>query len=322
MDRIIGLAGSGYWGRNILRNLHGMGALHTVCDSNPGVLDEFREKYPSAGYTLSFQEMLDNRDIKGIVLATPAVTHFDLASRAISAGKDVMVEKPLALDISSGSRLADLAAREKRVLMVGHILQYHPAVLKLREMVSSGILGEIYYIYSNRLNIGRIRTEENVLWSFAPHDISVAILMAGSEPVDVSATGGAFLNGGIQDSVIISLGFPGNVKGHVFVSWLNPFKEQKLVLTGSKAMAVFDDTSVEKLFLYPHRIDVREGKVPVVMKAECQPVAVESGEPLRSELEHFIDCIRTRKTPRTDAREGLRVLKVLSRAEESLSKQF
>jgi len=320
MDKFIGLAGTGYWGRNILRNLYEMGVLHTVCDSNPSVLEEFRKNFPDVSYTNSFEDMLNNPEIKGIALATPAVTHFELAEKAILAGKDVFVEKPLAMTFKEGSILTEMAGINKRILMVGHILQYHPAVLKLKEMISSGMLGSIYYIYSNRLNIGKLRTEENVLWSFAPHDISVAILMAGSEPVAVTAKGGDYLNRGIQDFVLVSLEFPGQVKGHIFVSWLNPFKEQKLVITGSEAMAVFDDTSREKLFFYPHKVEFKEGRAPVAKKADFQVIPVENGEPLRRELEHFIDCIRERKVPLTDGSEGLRVLKVLECAQKALRK--
>ena len=195
--------------------------------------------------------------------------------------------------------------------MVGHILQYHPAVKKLKELITSGGLGKVQYIYSNRLNIGKLRTEENILWSFAPHDISVILMLIGEEPIRVSAFGGDYLNKGIYDTTLTTLEFGNEVKGHIFVSWLHPYKEQKFIVVGSKAMAVFDDVSKEKLFLYPHKIEWKDGKMPVAHKADYQVISVDSGEPLRLELGHFIDCVLQRKRPLTDGHEGLRVLKTL-----------
>lgn len=202
--------------------------------------------------------------------------------------------------------------------MVGHILQYHPAVIKLKEMLQAGDLGKIRYIYSNRLNIGKLRTEENILWSFAPHDISVILMLLDEEPIGVNAFGGDYLNAGINDTTLTTLNFANGVKGHVFVSWLHPFKEQKLIVVGSKAMAVFDDLSKEKLFLYPHKIEWRNGKIPVAQKADFQVIPCPRGEPLKLELQHFMDCVKKRKAPKTDGQEGLRVLKVLEAAENTL----
>ncbi|MDA8326923.1 MAG: Gfo/Idh/MocA family oxidoreductase, partial [Nitrospiraceae bacterium] len=246
----IGLVGLGYWGKNILRNLYELGVLHTACDADAGTLKERKEKFPDAGYTSSFKSLLDNPEIKGIAVVTPAATHYETVKSALKAGKDVFVEKPLALTVKEGEELVRLAREAGRVLMVGHILQYHPAVIKLKELVSAGELGKMQYIYSNRLNIGKLRTEENILWSFAPHDISVILMLLGQEgPVDVKAFGGDYLNKGIYDTTLTALEFSNGVIGHIFVSWLHPFKEQKLVVVGSKAMAVFDDVSKEKLFL-------------------------------------------------------------------------
>ncbi len=202
--------------------------------------------------------------------------------------------------------------------MVGHILRYHPAVIKLKEIISSGTLGKIQYIYSNRLNIGKLRTEENILWSFAPHDISVILMLLDEEPIKVSAFGGDYLNKGIYDITLTTLEFPNNIKAHIFVSWLHPYKEQKLIVVGSKAMAVFDDVSKEKLFLYPHKIEWKEGKIPVAHKAQYEVIPFEDGEPLKLELIHFTECINNRQTPLTDGYEGLRVLKILELAEKSL----
>ncbi len=327
--RRLGLAGLGFWGRNIFRNLSGMGLLRTACDFDPGVITAYSSKaavIPDDGgttpaavnFTTSFDEMLGDPAIEALVIATPAVTHYELVKKTLAAGKDVFVEKPLALTVAEGAELVALAEGLQRVLMVGHILQYHPAVLRLKELVQSGEIGKIQYIYSNRLNIGRFRTEENILWSFAPHDISVILMLVGEEPVHVSASGGDYLNKQVYDTTMTTLEFRDGMKGHVFVSWLHPFKEQKLVIVGSKAMVVFDDVSAEKLFLYPHTIEWQNGRLPVAMKAEYRTVPYETGEPLRRELEHFMDCIDRRLTPRTDGREGLRVLSVLQRAQRSI----
>lgn len=203
--------------------------------------------------------------------------------------------------------------------MVGHILQYHSAVIKLKEMVDNGDLGKIRYIYSNRLNIGKLRTEENVLWSFAPHDISLIImLMDGEEPLKVEAHGGSYINKDIYDTTMTSIEFKNGIKGHVFVSWLHPFKEQKLVVVGSEKMVVFDDVSKEKLFIYPHKIKWQKGKIPIAEKVDYTTVDLELLQPLEEELKHFIDCMKTRKIPKTDGKEGLTVLKVLEQAQNKL----
>jgi UDP-2-acetamido-3-amino-2,3-dideoxy-glucuronate N-acetyltransferase len=311
----IALIGCGYWGKNILRNLYELGVLHTACDSDSSIISAHKEKFPDANYTTSFKEILNNPAVKAIAIATPAATHAKLIKESLLAGKDVFAEKPLALTVNEGKELVDLADAKNAVLMVGHILQYHPAIKKLKELISSGQIGKVQYIYSNRLNIGKLRTEENILWSFAPHDISIILSLLNEEPVGVSAFGGGYLNKGVYDVTLTTLEFKNDVKGHIFVSWLHPYKEQKLIVVGSKAMVVFDDVSKEKLFLYPHKIEWQNGKIPIAQKADHQVIPFASGEPLKLELEHFIDCIKTRKTPNTDGHEGLKVLHVLETAE-------
>ena len=314
------LVGFGYWGKNILRNLHEIGTLHTACDSSKENIEAFKLKYPDVKFTDSFDDILEDDEVGAVALATPAITHFDMASRAIEAGKDVFVEKPLALTAKDGAELNALAKDKGRVVMVGPILQYHTAVIKLKELIDNGTLGDIEYIYSNRLNIGKLRTEENILWSFAPHDISVLLMLIGKEPSSVSAHGGAYLTEGVYDTTMTTLTFEGGIKGHIFVSWLHPFKEQKLVVIGNKAMAVFDDMNPdgEKLLLYPHKIEWEEGKAPIARKAEHEVVPVDAAEPLRRELEEFAICRAEGRSPKTDGEEGLRVLKVLEAAERSM----
>ncbi len=316
-ERFVALVGFGYWGKNILRNLDEVGVLHTACDTDSSLLAA-RQAMGCVRYTGSFEEVLSSPEIKAVAIATPASSHYRLAKEAMLAGKDVFVEKPLAMTTGEGEELLRISREEERVLMVGHILHYHPAVKKLKGLISCGALGKIQYIYSNRLNIGKLRTEENILWSFAPHDISVILMLLDEEPVRVSAFGGAYLNSSVYDTTMTALEFRNGVKAHIFVSWLHPYKEQKLIVVGSEAMAVFDDVSEEKLFIYPHEIEWRGGTVPVVHKADCEVVPVEKMEPLRVELEHFIACVNGRGMPRTDGAEGLRVLKVLESAERSL----
>ena len=314
----IGMIGLGYWGKNILRNLYELKVLHIACDSNPKIIKERKAQFSDINYTLHFEDMLNDSEIKAVVISTPAATHYELIKETLNADKDVFVEKPLSLNFKHGKELVGLAKDKSKILMVGHILQYHPAIIKLKELIEKGELGKVQYIYSNRLNIGKLRVEENILWSFAPHDISVILMLVGDEPLKISCFGGDYLNNEIYDVTLTSLKFKNKVKAHVFVSWLHPFKEQKLIVVGSKAMAVFDDLTKEKLFIYPHRIEWKNGKIPVVQKADHYCVEVENKEPLREELRHFIECINKREQPRTNGEEGLRVLRILEEAEKSL----
>lgn len=321
MKRFIALVGAGYWGKNLLRNLYELDVLHTVCEVNKEIIDERKKAFPDVEYTSSYKEILANKEIRGVVIATPAATHYQKVKKTLLADKDVYVEKPLALKVEEGEELVKLAKERNRILMVGHLLQYHPAVLKLKDLIRNGELGKIQYVYSNRLNIGKLRTEENILWSFAPHDISVILMLLGEKPVKVSAFGSDILNKGIYDTTITTLEFRSGIKGHIFVSWLHPFKEQKLIVVGSKKMAVFDDVSEEKLFIYPHEIEWKDGKIPIAQKADYYTVEIEKKEPLKEEMKHFIECVLERKTPRTDGEEGLRVLRILNLCEKSLKKQ-
>jgi len=319
-ERFTGLIGLGYWGKNILRNLYELGALHTACDSDESVVKIWKAKYPDITYTTSLEEILDNPSIRAVAIATPAATHDEVVRRSLMAGKDVFVEKPLALTVQQGAELVSLAEKTGKVLMVGHILQYHPAIIRLKELISSGELGKVQYIYSNRLNIGKLRLEENILWSFAPHDVSVILMLLEEEPSKVVAFGGDYVSSGIYDTTLTTLEFKNGVKGHIFVSWIHPYKEQKLIVVGSKAMAVFDDLAEEKLLLYPHTIEWKEGKIPVAQKADHQVVPFDSQEPLKLEMLHFLECVQQRKKPRTDGAEGLKVLKVLNACEEVLAR--
>ena len=315
----IGLIGAGAWGKNHLRNLYNLGVLNTVLETAEGITNQLKKEFPETNYVTDLKPFLGNKEIKGVVIAAPAELHFHLTKECLLAGKDVLVEKPLALKVAEGEELVKIARENKRILMVGHILQYHSAVIKLKEMIEGGELGQIRYIYSNRLNIGKLRTEENVLWSFAPHDISLILMfMGGEEPTRVEAHGGSYINNNIFDTTMTTVEFKNGVRGHVFVSWLHPFKEQKLVVVGSEKMVVFDDVSKEKLFIYPHKIKWEKGKIPVAQKEDYITLDIELKQPLEEELKHFIHCVETRETPKTDGKEGLKVLKVLEQAQKRL----
>ncbi len=313
----VGVVGCGYWGKNLIRNFHELGSLRTVCDVDPERSILLAAKYDVDSCT-SFSELVARKDTQALVIAAPAAEHFALAKKAMLADKDVFVEKPLALSVEEGEELADLSVTTGRILMVGHLLHYHPAIRKLKELIREGALGKIEYIYSSRLNFGKLRTEENILWSFAPHDISAILHLLDEEPATVAANGGAYLNSKIADVTLTSCLFASGVSAHIFVSWLHPFKEQKLVIVGDRQMAVFDDTEpVRKLVLYPHQVEWVD-RLPVAKRSEGQLVNLPSDEPLRMECQHFLECVASRSKPETDGWNGVRVLRVLNAAQRSL----
>jgi UDP-2-acetamido-3-amino-2,3-dideoxy-glucuronate N-acetyltransferase len=312
------VAGCGHWGKNLIRNFHALGHLRAICDANPVSVSKFAKEYPDAKAYLDFSEVLADPEIDAVVLATPAEMHHRMAMEALAAGKDVFVEKPLALDIEEGQEVLDTARDMGAVLMVGHLLRYHPAILKIQELITSGVLGRVEYIYSNRLSMGKIRHEENALWSFAPHDISVILALVGHMPVQVTATGGAYLQPNIADVTVSNLLFDNGARSHIFVSWLHPYKEQRLVVVGSRQMVVFEDTKpTEKLVLFDKRIEWKNGSMEAA-KPTGTPIPFDPDEPLRQECAHFIDCILNRRDPVTTGEEGLRVLQVLQACQRSL----
>jgi UDP-2-acetamido-3-amino-2,3-dideoxy-glucuronate N-acetyltransferase len=313
----IAVIGCGYWGKNVVRAFHTLGSLHCVCDVRPQVLEAAREKY-GVQTSLKISEVLADPAVEAVAIAAPAVQHYQLVREALEAGKHVLVEKPLALRLEEGRHLSEIADARERVLMVGHILEYHPAILKLKELISAGELGRIKYIYSSRLNLGKLRAEENILWSFAPHDISAVLYLLEEMPIRVSSQGGTYVDSRVADTTLSTCQFSSGVNVHIFVSWLHPFKEQKLTIVGGKKMAVFDDVESErKLVLYSHRIDWVD-RMPVAHKDGGQPVPIPKDEPLERECEHFLNCIREKRRPRTDATSALRVLEVLDACERSL----
>lgn len=309
------MVGCGYWGRNLVRNFHGLGALAAVCDETPAGCETAAEIAPGVPVLSDVREVLAS-PVPAVVLATPAETHFNLCLRALEAGKDVFVEKPLALTYGQGAQLVRLAEERGRILMVGHVLEYHPAIVQLLSLVRDGELGKVQYIYSNRLSLGKVRREENILWSFAPHDIAVILRLAGSLPFQVVACGGSYIQPNIADVTVSHLLFDNGVRAHIHVSWLHPFKEQRLVVLGQRRMASFDDVS-KKLVLYDQRVELKEGQ-PVPIRGNGEEVAFAEDEPLRLECEAFLRAVTTRRPPLTDGYSGLRVLKVLQAAQRSL----
>lgn len=316
------LVGGGNWGKNLVRNFHALGALHTVCDTNEALLSTYEDAYPGIIATANYTAALQHPGINKVAIAAPAALHYTLAAQALNAGKDVYVEKPLCLDGSEGEKLVAQAEQQKSILMVGHLLQYHPCVQKLQELVADGELGKLQYIVSNRLNLGNIRTEENALWSFSPHDISVILSLCGNElPEQVRCIGESYLSKDIVDLSMLTLRFKGDLRAHIHASWLHPLKEQKIVVIGSAGMAVFDDIKPwhEKLAFYRQPVTWSHGNIPKTNKSPPEFLTVPQGEPLQNECLHFLNCCQRRQRPKTDGHEGLRVLKVLQAAQSSLS---
>jgi UDP-2-acetamido-3-amino-2,3-dideoxy-glucuronate N-acetyltransferase len=320
MSQQIAVVGCGYWGKNLVRNFAQLRALRMICDRNETALQAQVQLYRDVHPTTRFEDVLTDDEIQAVVIATPAALHHVQTKEAILNGKDVFVEKPLALRYHEGQELVELAEAYGVILMVGHILEYHPAVTLLKDIVRRGELGRVWYIYSNRLNLGKVRQEENILWSFAPHDISVISSLVGCEPTMVSTSGNSYLQSGIVDVTVTNMVFDDGVRAHIFVSWLHPYKEQKLVVIGDHKMAVFDDTVREgKLKIYDKGIEWRAG-LPVPRQTAETSLFFEETEPMRLECEHFLTCIRERKRPLTDGECALRVLKVLEASQMSLER--
>jgi predicted dehydrogenase len=307
----VAVIGCGYWGKNLVRNFAELGALAGVVDGRPEVSAAMSTQFNVPAFSL--EEVLANPDIDGVVIATPAETHAQVAIAAFEAGKHVYVEKPIAMSLEEGRAMQAAGKKVGKRLMVGHLLRYHPAFEALLETVKKGTLGKLRYAYSNRLSLGKFRVEENVLWSFAPHDVSMLLALFDEKPVSVALGGSAWVTPGVDDENRVDIGFASGARAHVFTSWLHPFKEQKLVVIGEKAMAVFEDSAVgaDKLRLYRHGIDY-SGREPAPTKADSEAIPYGSGEPLKQECSHFLACIDTDSEPRTGADEALTVLAVLT----------
>ena len=315
----VAVIGCGYWGKNLVRNFFELGALQAICDENEAVAQQMAETYKVKSLTLA---QVAESKIEAVVIASPAFKHAEHVKQFLLAGKHVFVEKPLAINVQDAEELCVIAKKVGRKLMVGHLLQYHPAYQKLKQLVLENELGKLQHIYSNRLGVGKIRTEENVLWSFAPHDISMILGIVGNSPEQVLSTGSSFFNKEIEDTAMLHLSFKNNLKAHIFVSWFHPYKEQRLVVIGDKSMAIFDDCLPwdKKLQLYNHKVKW-ENDVPMIEKFNPISVELPEVEPLRNECQHFLNMIIQDKQATSCGEEGLRVLRVLDAAETSLKKK-
>jgi predicted dehydrogenase len=318
--------GTGDWGANLIRNFGSLpdASLNALCDADAKRLSATAARYPQAAALGRPEDLAARSDVQAVVVSASAVSHYALAKTMLEARKDVYVEKPLTLQVDHAEELVALAKRNGRILMVGHLLLFHPAVRYLKDMVDRGELGDVYYIYSQRVNLGKVRRDENALWSFAPHDLSVILHLVGQEPLDVVARGSAFLQPQVEDVVFVDLRFPGGKLAHAHVSWLDPHKLRKFTVVGSRKMVVFDDMEAsEKIRIYDKGVDrageiVSYGDALTVRTGDILIPKISLQEPLRIECQHFVECVRTRKPPLTSGEDGLRVVKVLAAAQASL----
>ena len=311
----VAVVGCGHWGKNLVRNFAELGALIAISDPNEVLAARCGAEYDVP--VLNYDAILAS-DCDGVVIAAPAPLHASLSQKAFAAGKHVYVEKPLAMTLNEADEMIAAGLKADRQLMVGHLLQYHPVFARLRDMVRQGELGALQYIYSNRLSLGKIRAEEDVVWSFAPHDISMILALADQKVKSVRCEATSTLQPGISDTASLHIDFEGGLNCHVYCSWLHPYKEQKLVVIGSAAMAVFDDTQPwdKKLAIYRHVIDASQVP-PMLEKADVTYVRVPEGEPLKAECQYFLDLMAGQVGPLTDGEEGRRVLEVLAAASAS-----
>ena len=326
---VVAVCGAGYWGKNVIRAFHDTAGVEVrcVCDQDEDALVQTKTRFRDVRTTTALDEIFADQEVDAVAVVTPSETHFDIARRALAVGKDAFVEKPLALSVPDATELVAAAEADRRVLMVGHLLEYHPAVRKLKDLIDAGELGEVLYACCRRVNLGQIKRRENALWSLAPHDVSTLIYLFGEEPFAVSARGESYIQRDVADVVFVTLHFPRRKLGQIHVSWLDPRKARETVVVGSRKMAVFEDTEpVDKLCIYDSGVKgIRE---PFETYQDFQGLRfgdtiiprLDNREPLLLEVEHFVECVRTRQQPKTDGRNGLRVVGVLTAAQASLER--
>jgi predicted dehydrogenase len=319
----VGVVGLGYWGPNLARNLGALEdcELRWLCDADEDARARVASSFPAARTSGELSELLEDDELDAIVLATPVPTHAELAIAVAGAGKHCFVEKPLATNAADAEAAVQAAAQAGRVLMVGHLLEYHPAVARLKALIDGDELGPLYYLYGNRLNLGVLRSDENALWSLGAHDVSVALHLIGEEPSECTAQGASYVRGGVEDVVFCFLRFPSGIVAHLHLSWLDPHKERRLTVVGERKMATFDDMLVEgKLSVYDKGFDedTRSWGEYITRSGDVFSPRIANAEPLRLECEHFVQCVRSGSRPRSDGQSGLRVVRVLERLQESL----
>jgi predicted dehydrogenase len=322
----VGVVGLGYWGPNLARNLAAIPGCEVswLCDASEEARAKLERSFPGARSTDVIGDLLDDAQLDAVVLATPVPTHAELSVAVAESGKHCFVEKPLATTAADAQRAVAAAESAQRTLMVGHLLEYHPAVARLKELIDGDELGELYYIYGNRLNLGKLRADENALWSLGAHDVSVALHLIGEEPEECLAHGASYVREGVQDVVFCYLRFPSGIVAHLHLSWLDPHKERRLTVVGARRMATFDDMQIEgKLTIYDKGFDedTRSWGEYIARSGDTFSPRIPNVEPLRIECEHFIHCVRTGETPCSDGHSGLRVVRVLERLQQSLDEQ-
>jgi predicted dehydrogenase len=319
----VGVVGLGYWGPNLARNFAAIDGceLAWLCDASEPAREKLARSFPAARATADLEDLLADGELDAIVLATPVPTHAELAIAVAAAGKHCFVEKPLATNAADAERAVVAATEADRILMVGHLLEYHPAVERLKSLIDGRELGELFYIYGNRLNLGQLRKDENALWSLGAHDVSVALRLIGEEPVECLAHGASYVRENVQDVVFCYLRFPSGVVAHLHLSWLDPHKERRITVVGARRMATFDDMLIEgKLTIYDKGFDEDSSSWGeyIARSGDTFSPRIPNLEPLRIECEHFVECIRTGATPRSDGHSGLRVVRVLEQLQRSL----
>ena len=323
----VGAVGFGYWGPNLVRTLDRLedADLVVVCDMSEANLAKFKAAYPGVPVTTDLGSMLTEFSLDAVVVATSAPSHHAIAKRVIEAGLHCYVEKPLTLVSAQAEELVRLADEHGVVLQVGHLMEYHTAVNWIREHIAAGELGDVLYLYAQRLNLGKVRTEENAFWSLAPHDVSIVLYLLGEAPDYVSATGAAYINDGVQDTVFANLHFPSGRVANIHVSWLDPHKVRKFTIVGTRKMLVFDDMeATEKIWIYDRGVGapgqaMAFGEDLTLRFGEIVAPYVKMSEPLSTEVQHFLDCCATGAVPRSDGRDGLRVVRVLEAVDESMA---
>jgi predicted dehydrogenase len=319
----VGVAGLGYWGPNLARNLDALPGceLRWCCDEREEARQRLAGSYPGTRFSATIEELLDDPDLDAIALATPVPTHGELAARVLQAGKHCFVEKPLAQSVEDAERAVSAARSADRLLMVGHLLEYHPGVRRMKQIMDAGELGEARYIYSNRLNLGQLRADENVLWSLGAHDISVLLLLAGEEPEELHARGECYMRPGVEDVVFALLRFPSGLAAHLHLSWLDPHKERRFTVVGSRRMATFDDMELErKVTVYDKGFDEGADSYGeyITRSGDIHSPRISNAEPLRLEMAHFVDCVRSGRPPLSDGESGVRVVRVLAGLQSEL----
>lgn len=323
----VGVVGFGYWGPNLVRNVDKLGDAELVvaCDLSEGNLDRLKGIYPEVETTTDLDAMLADFELDAVVVATSAPSHFAIASKVISAGKHCFVEKPLTLKSADAEALVRMADERGVTLMVGHLMEYHSAINWIKDYIASGDMGDVLYVYMQRLNLGKVRTEENAFWSLAPHDVSIVLYLLGESPDYVSANGAAYVTPGVHDTVFANLHFPSGKMANIHVSWLDPHKIRKLTVVGTKKMLVFDDMqATEKIWIYDRGVGAPDsamayGEDLSLRFGDISVPWVPMQEPLSIEVQHFLDCCENGTTPRSDGRDGLRVVRVLEAVDESMA---